>query len=307
MRASVVFFGLNGNGANGTRMKFRLTDDDAGSTRIQAFLAIRLVLFALLLPILISTISELWNLTTGMLTHAATMPILAFLTILIFWVLMVFIGGSALILLFLPFCAEIISIAWSIICRTVGLLLEVTIIVPRMFLGSALDLLLCSKRERYPSTLFSPAVTLLLAAVLPAVAMASSYAWFPWYQSRVAAGHNIAEGEELLRSHNRNVAAERKQRREDEMRHFIAEFKQVPTASSISEARTQLQEAERAADKIPSYEDQQDARARIKRAFEILDKYKFNQEAKTGDEPRWRRELRQLTHRLSTRYSYLYE
>lgn len=183
MRSAIFFFRANGNEASDQPVRFRITDNNAGSKRIRAFLALRLILFAALFPILLSLVSD-------SSPHPILTPILAYLYLIAFLLFMIPAVPLLIILgmmftFCLPFFWPAFSVAYNVVSFAIGLLLEVTIIVPRILLGSMIDVILCRKEERYPLRLFSPGMTLLLLALLPVTAVASAHAWQAWYHPQV--------------------------------------------------------------------------------------------------------------------------
>ncbi len=262
---------------------------------------LKLLLIPILLPFYMTLFSELFQTSEDYLP-----PILNFVSSYIILPLFCITAGWLLLLPFIPGIGLLAIVPVRCFQYFVGINLEVFYIIPRIFLGSIVDLLQPRKTSQSAPVLYSVPVALCLLVLIPLATMASGSAWLPWYRSRVAAGERLAQEAAMVRLQKLEVAKERQHQEESDIRQFITVLKQARLAETISEAKSQLLYAEDSLRKLP-YRQQQDANLVLRAASAILDKYELHEDEKVAGKLRWQRELRPLLNRHIDLYRYLFE
>ncbi len=148
-------------------------------------LVVKLLLFSLLVPALYALATEqlvsFVNWVYGETIYERPIPIVTNLLSNSFWLVVAFVLMAGMTTVFLPFLQPLWIIPWTLLCTIAGLLVEIVVIVPRMFLGYFLDCFLFGKVKKDSTIMFSRRATLLLAVLLPVIAISSSYLWSMWY------------------------------------------------------------------------------------------------------------------------------
>lgn len=165
--------------------------------------AVKLLLFAAILPVLISLVTELAQLLPialmrqpyidSRLTPIATYIGIGTIVAVVVVTIMFFAAIS-----FLPLACFFIPV-WKICCFLVGMICEIVFIVPRIFVGSLLDPLWPLSAKPLPRgehiELFSLKMSLVLLIIASLIASASAYLWFPRYQNAIDRARQQSKGE----------------------------------------------------------------------------------------------------------------
>ncbi len=148
-------------------------------------LVIKLLIFAILLPILFTLVSQVllvidaWY--NDQMIDVRHVFIADNLLRKPFWYTIAFVLMAGMATVWLPFLAPLWIVPWTILCSVTGFILEIVVIVPRMFLGYFLDCFLFGKVKKDSAIMFSRRATLILALILPVVTAFSSCCWPPLY------------------------------------------------------------------------------------------------------------------------------